>query len=440
MICDDDSDFEETRGHVTNENIPRLRPGLDIFPSPIEESPGLILRDPFRYTQDILLIPAGWVPALALLDGKRSELELQTFLTRQNGGRLVLREDIRRFVDALRSRGFLDSREFLALREARHASFREASDRPATHAGTAYPPEREELSRHLRELFRIAPLGTPSLQNHILGVAAPHVSPSGGVESYSAAYRRLGPHHADRTFVILGTSHYGTPEKFGLTRKPYVTPLGRADVDVALLERLARKAGDAVIMEDYCHAIEHSIEFQVVFLQQAVAPNIKILPILCGALFESFETGQQPDANRNVAALINALAELEASEHGKLFWVLGVDMAHIGARYGDGIAAVAGEGKMRDVSAQDNARLERLCAGDTEGFVRLVQANRDELKWCGYSPFYVFLSAMGRVHPELRGRLLRYDQWNIDPQSVVSFGALEFFNGAAPKTDVTSIL
>jgi hypothetical protein len=26
----------------------------------------------------------------------------------------------------------------------------------------------------------------------------------------------------------------------------------------------------------------------------------------------------------------------------------------------------------------------------------------------------------------VRGRLLRYEQWNIDPQSVVSFASLEF--------------
>jgi hypothetical protein len=28
--------------------------------------------------------------------------------------------------------------------------------------------------------------------------------------------------------------------------------------------------------------------------------------------------------------------------------------------------------------------------------------------------------------PEARGRLLRYDQWNIDAESVVSFAALAF--------------
>ena len=268
------------------------------------------------------------------------------------------------------------------------------------HAGVAYSAEGPELSRQLREDFGIVPAASHSVGNHILGIAAPHVSPSGGVASYSAAYQRLAQEFTNRTFVILGTSHYGMPEKFGLTRKPYRTPLGTAEVDVELVDRLARKASDAVIMEDYCHAVEHSIEFQVVFLQHAVGPNVRILPILCGSLLDNLRTGRPPDSHADVARFVDALAELAASEGDRLFWVLGVDMAHMGARYGDGVALTAGEGRMQQVSAQDTARIERLCAGDTEGFVRLVQANQDDLKWCGYAPFYVFLRTMGYVRAE----------------------------------------
>ena len=414
-----------------NERLPRLRLSIDIIPSPIAESPGLILRDPFRYSQAVLLIPTGWVPALGLLDGQNTARDLQTTLTRIRGGQLVRREDVQHFVDTLRGHGFLESNEFHRLRADRQEEFRKAPERQAMHAGVAYSAEGPELSRQLREDFGIVPAASHSVGNHILGIAAPHVSPSGGVASYAAAYQRLAREFTNRTFVILGTSHYGMPEKFGLTRKPYRTPLGTAEVDVELVDRLARKASDAVIMEDYCHAVEHSIEFQVVFLQHAVGANVRILPILCGPLLDNLRTGRPPDSHADVARFVDALAELAASEGDRLFWVLGVDMAHMGARYGDGVALTAGEGRMQQVSAQDTARIERLCAGDTEGFVRLVQANQDDLKWCGYAPFYVFLRTMGYVRPNLQGRLLRYDQWNIDAQSVVSFAALEFFERAS---------
>ena len=37
--------------------LARLRADLDVMPSPLPEQPGLILRDPFRYSTVTLVIP-----------------------------------------------------------------------------------------------------------------------------------------------------------------------------------------------------------------------------------------------------------------------------------------------------------------------------------------------------------------------------------------------
>jgi len=64
-----------------------------------------------------------------------------------------------------------------------------------------------------------------------------------------------------------------------------------------------------------------------------------------------------------------------------------------------------------------------VAEGDAAGFWELVVPEADrELKWCGSSPLYTFLRAV----PGVRGSVLRYEQWNIDAQSVVSFAALAF--------------
>jgi hypothetical protein len=102
--------------------------------------------------------------------------------------------------------------------------------------------------------------------------------------------------------------------------------------------------------------------------------------------------------------------------------VLGVDMAHMGARYGDSFRAAANQGVMIEVAARDQARIGRINAADAEGFWDLVRENRDDLKWCGSAPFYTFLKAV----PEARGELLHYEQWNIDDRSVVSFAGMAF--------------
>ena len=72
--------------------------------------------------------------------------------------------------------------------------------------------------------------------------------------------------------------------------------------------------------------------------------------------------------------------------------------------------------------ARDRQRIDRVISGDAAGFWDLLQENRDDLKWCGSSPLYTFLKAV----PQARGSVERYEQWNIDEQSVVSFAGLSF--------------
>ena len=222
--------------------------------------------------------------------------------------------------------------------------------------------------------------------------------------------------------MVLGTSHYGEPDKFGLTRKPYVTPFGESITDVALVDELAAAAPNAVRMEDYCHAVEHSIEFQVLFLQYLYGPNVRVLPILCGSFAQSIYRGGMPEDNPDVARFFGALGNLSAREGKRLFWVLGVDMAHMGRRYGDELTAQADAGEMLAVAERDRSRIERMNQADAQGFWSLVQQNQDDLKWCGSSPIYTFLKTV----PQARGELRRYQQWNIDEQSVVSFAAIRF--------------
>jgi MEMO1 family protein len=176
------------------------------------------------------------------------------------------------------------------------------------------------------------------------------------------------------------------------------------------------------VMEDYCHAIEHSLEFQAVFLQHVLGSEFKIVPILCGPFAKALYEGEAPERDDHVYRFFDALGELGELHRDELFWVLGIDLAHIGRRYGDDVKARVNEGVMLDVAEDDQARLTQACAGDSEEFFDLVRPEADRLKWCGFSPLYTFM----QVVPEARGQVLKYDQWNIDEESVVSFAALGF--------------
>ena len=263
----------------------------------------------------------------------------------------------------------------------------------------------------------------------VYAVAAPHVSIEGGWRSYASAYRALPPDASERTVVVLGTSHYGDSGRFGLTRKPYRTPLGETSVDLPLVDRLIARGGESVVVEDYCHAVEHAVEFQVLFLQHRLGPAVRVVPILCGPFVEATLGPGRPEDDPGVERFLAALADVAASVSPGLLWVLGVDMAHLGRRYGDAEAARAGLGPLTEVEARDRRRLGAVAAGDAEGFWAQVQQNSDDLRWCGASALYSFLRATGSP----RGTLLRYEQWNIDPESVVTFGALAFGDPPPPR-------
>ncbi|MBI4464715.1 MAG: AmmeMemoRadiSam system protein B [Acidobacteria bacterium] len=409
--------------------LPKLRADLEFLPSPAPDQPGLLIRDPLRYTHAMLVIPPPLVSALCFLDGENTDLDLQTDLCRRTG-QLVSSDVVTSFVQSLSQNGFLETEEFFRLRESCQEEFRQAPRREAVHAGAAYPAQPSALRQQFDEYFRQA--AAPSEDSpELLGIAAPHVSPIGGWRCYASAYQRLNSHLAGKTVVILGTSHFGQPERFGLTRKPFATPLGTVEVDTALADWLVARGGEAVVLEDYCHSIEHSIEFQCAYLRYALDTPFRILPILCGPFLKSLLEGHAPESDPAVNRFFQALGELAAQEGSRLFWVLGVDLAHVGRRYGDGFEARAEQGRMASVRRQDQQRLQRLCEGNSQGFFELIQSDQDVLRWCGYSPLYTFLKAV----PQARGNILNYEQWNIDEQSVVSFAALAFFPAEAQSSD-----
>jgi hypothetical protein len=89
---------------------------------------------------------------------------------------------------------------------------------------------------------------------------------------------------------------------------------------------------------------------------------------------------------------------------------------------------------MAEVAERDRSRLDRVTAGDAKGFWEQVRRGGDDLRWCGASPLYAFLSAV----PDARGEVLRYHQWNIDERSAVSFGAIAFRGGVTRERPPSS--
>ena len=380
-----------------------LRRELDIMPSPVPDRPGLLIRDPFQYTDAVLIIPPLLAQTLVLFDGEHTDLDLRALLT-QITGELETSDVVRNLIQALDHNGFLQSEPFFEMRDRKQRAFAAAELRLPAHAESGYPAEAGPLRAKLKEYGADPEAGSP---DSLAALAAPHVSPEGGFRSYAAAYRRLNPRYADHTFVILGTSHYGQPEKFGLTRKPYVTPFGALQTDRGLVDRLAAAAPHAVLMEDYCHATEHSIEFQCIFLQYALGKperESRADPLRPAGGKPADREGPGEQRERPAVLRGSRRNGLEARRQAGL---------GAGRRYGPHRPALrrplrgasAEQGPLAEVRARDEQRLARMCQGDATGFFELVHPHHDDLRWCGYSPIYTFLQSCRkytRRRPALR--------------------------------------
>src|SRR5579864_3071777 len=128
--------------------LSQLRTDLDFFPSPMEDRPGLVVRDPFQYSDATLIIPPALVACLEFFDGQRSELDLRAFLVRMTGD-LQSGELAQHLVDALSGAGFLLDESFERRKTAAQRNFASSKVREPSHAGSGYPAEPMELAETL---------------------------------------------------------------------------------------------------------------------------------------------------------------------------------------------------------------------------------------------------------------------------------------------------
>src|SRR5262245_17925457 len=132
--------------------LPRLRADLDIMPSPLPEQPGLIVRDPFRFSEVTLLIPPLLARCLACFDGEQDEGDLRAALARLSG-QVAVADAAHRLIASLRDAGFLDDDRFAEMRGARERAFAAQGERASAHAGSGYPSESAPLTDTLRGYF-----------------------------------------------------------------------------------------------------------------------------------------------------------------------------------------------------------------------------------------------------------------------------------------------
>ena len=410
---------------MTRAGNPRLR-AVEAFPVEHEGQRCVALRDPAGFTDQIAVLPGPLLDLVSLFDGEHPIEVIREVLRRRHGEAPSV-EQITALVERLDDAGFLESDRFAERRRATEDAFRRSPVRPAAHAGGAYAGEADALRAQIASFFAHADgPGSPGVvagprPGSLSALIAPHIDFHRGGPTYAWAYQEVLERSDADLFVILGTCHAGMADPFAVTLKPYDTPLGPVAVDRDFYDALSRRAGQDLLASEPAHRAEHSIEFQAVMLQSLLGARrpFTILPVLASYLHEAVWAGSEPEEDRRVPRFLDALREAMAASSRRVCLIAGVDLAHVGPRFGDPDPNT--EASLADVERADRAMLESVVAGDARGFFDQVAADRDARRICGLSPIYSLL----RLLPEAPGRLLQYRQWP-DPDGAVTFCAVRF--------------
>ena len=416
-------------------DCPKIR-NLEAIPA---RDDTVCLRDPLGLSEKLLLLPSDLFFICTLLDGRHTVEDLQAAYMRRFGG-LLLTSRVKEILARLDSCLFLDNPRFRDARQRMIRTFRASPVRPAAHAGLSYEEQPELLRRQLAELF-VNPAGSgppetaPRKPGKLKALIAPHIDIRRGGCGYAASYAELAENTGARLFIVLGISHQEARRRYILTAKDFETPLGKMPVDKEFVAELASRCKTDFFEDEILHRQEHSIEFQVLFLQFLFQKrkDVRLVPVLCSSMHDFITSGTSPGQDAEVGEFIAALEEAGKARGREVCYIAAVDLSHLGARFGQQLSL--SQELLAWLETEDRKMLGCVLGGDAEAFFSLIRQERDRRNVCGVPALYTLLRLMGQG----ASRLLRYGQ-SLDQaqESVVSYAGAAFYAGerrsrAAPR-------
>ncbi|MGB7296983.1 MAG: AmmeMemoRadiSam system protein B [Candidatus Aminicenantales bacterium] len=400
------------------EPVPPIREDLEVVATSYRGEKALLVRDFLGLLRDPVILQGDVLDILGLIDGTRTVRDIQVELVRMKNGLLVDALSIGLLIRKLDEALLLQSERYLSHKGKVLTDYLRQEVRTSSQGGQSYPGRPKELKELIDDIIR-----TPGAEEDrapgesIIGLVAPHIDLGIGKKVYASAYRSirgLRPHR----ILLLGTGHGLTDAYFSLTEKDYETPLGRATTDREAVRVLKESGRKAVSRYDIHHRSEHSIEFQLVFLQHLFGASFTVVPILCGSFVRELAGISRPSEMPDVDGFLAALRALREEDPAGTLVVAGVDFSHIGPKFGHRERASS---LLLEAKAHDHALIAALAAGDVSAFWAESRKVGDRYNVCGFSTLAVLLDAF----PGIQGRLLNYEFWREEStQSAVSYAAI----------------
>lgn len=394
---------------------PKLRKDLEFIPLRYEGKTYVLVRDPWELVPEGKLLPLWLFQLLSTLDGSKSKRDLQLAIMQMKGGTLVPLDEIETLIGQLEEDYILDSERLRERIELIKQEYLRREVRDPFNAGRSYPEEKGAFLAYMEGLLETR----DRISEEVKAVIAPHIDLRVGKEIYKRTYARLTGTSA-REFLILGVGHQMERGIFSLTLKDFRTPLGviknYREFTKALMD-----FEEPLVVEEFYHRTEHSIEFQTLFLHYLVPDqDIRIVPILCGPVSLYLEVPTREAYLDLCGPFIERLKTI-LSQKPEMVLIAGVDLSHIGPKFGDPYPAHVLEGSTR---GHDNQVIKALMERDPELLWDSYRSSGGRFKVCGFSALALLLEILEDVKAELLG----YELWHeTATQSAVSFVGIVYF-------------
>ena len=377
---------------------PKLRP-LDIQQIMHEGQPSLLVQDPLNLSEQYLVLPQALGPALMLCDGEHDTQAIAVALVTDYGIRIE-QAVVESLVEALDQALFLENERSEAGMAAALQAYRDAPFRPPKLAGNGYPTDPAELrvffDKYLHEAGDVTPMPANGK-----AIFSPHIDYQRGGHVYARVWKRAAEMaKAADLVVVLATDHFSGDNQITLTRQNYATPYGVLPTALPIVDQLVEAIGeDKAFTGELYHTREHSIELVVTWLHHMREGRpVELVPILTGSFHDFMRNGQTPEDDSALRTLLDILDK--ASAERNVLVVASGDLAHIGPVFGTKPVGII---ESADLRVHDDTLIERLSAGDADGFWDVIKRYEDAKNVCGVSPFYLTLKLVGPVEGEQAG-------------------------------------
>ncbi len=410
---------------ITSDTKPKLKQQVEILPAKENDKDRefLILRDTEGLTNQTLVLPIESIVILQFLNGNNSIKDIQnTFLRLTN--QIIPETDIIDFIKQLDDAGFIENEKTQEKRKKLFEEFKNSNIRPSIHKGLSYPDNILELTSFLSKFLKTDISSLPVLR--VTGLISPHIDIIRGGTVYADGYGELLKAIIPDIIIAFGVSHKGGNSPFIFTKKSYETPYGNMDVDLDLYNKFKSILWYEADGEEYYHKQEHSLEFQALWLKyiwREKAP--KWIPILVSD-FERFTGNSSPSKIEYIEKFFKEADGIlkSVSLSKKVMILCGVDLSHVGPRFGDDIE-ITPQLKL-EIENLDRELIEDINNLRYEDFYLKVVSNENATNICGLSAIYSGLRFISSINPQLKGKLLGYKQADDPFGGFVSFASIVF--------------